>query len=221
MNLTNILDKEAFLNEKLPLDISNDDHQMEIIEIEKFLQKGNFNLEQLAEAFELNRYGKLQDYLFEKNAKKVIAYQKVGLRYVSEILFAYKEYKRINLVYKPFELPPAPVMSSLESYESCKKIVIEKYKTGKTDYFELAFYLLVDFYEFERESINLSKDEQINTCNEAEKWLKLKGIDKIKTNGGTMKELINLEIGKKDVYSLAKTYILAKFIIESHLMDEM
>lgn len=214
MNLIQTLSKEAILCEKEPIDLSNKVNEFEFREIESMLEKEKISVEQLNQAFELNRTGQLDGYLFEKNSRKVIAYQRVGHRYVSEIIFAFKGWYKYNAKAPqlPAIEPPKPI-SVKESYEICKNIIIEKYNKGQKDFFYLANFLLEDFYEFERENIDTDKDEQLYLIGEAEKWLKTK-----KTQEFELGLKIVLTIDKKDARQLAKLHLLAKHIINEYLM---
>ena len=221
MELLKLISKEAIVNEKLPLDISTEDGLFEYGEIEKFLARSNFGIGQLSEAFELNRDGKLADYLFERNSKKVIAYQKIGLRFVSEVLFGYKEYKRVNRKIEPaLELPPPAPMTIEESYKTLKAFIIEKYKKGEQDYFKLATYLLDEFYELERANIEIDLAEQKELFNEAERWLKSQQESVMTKQGYSDIDIHRAKIDKRGAHSLAKRHVLAKMIIEDYLMEQ-
>jgi len=220
MELLKLISKEAILNEKLPLDIATEDGLFEYDEIEKFLVKSNFTIDKLAEAFELNRLGKLADYLFDKNNKKVVAYQKVGLRYVSEVIFAYKEYNRSAFRITPLALPEGPKMTIEESYKTLKAFIIEKHKKGEQDLFKLATYLLDEFYELERANIEMDIAEQKELFNEAEKWLKSQQESVMMKQGYSDIDIHRAKIDKRGAYSLAKRYVLAKMIITDYLIDQ-
>ena len=220
MELLKLISKEAILNEKLPLDIATEDGLFEYGEIEKFIVKSNFTLDKLAEAFELNRLGKLADYLFDKNSKRVVAYQKVGLRYISEIIFAYKEFNRLSFKITPLELPEGPKMTIDESYKTLKAFIIEKYKKGEQDYFKLATYLLDEFYELERANIEIDIAEQKELFNEAERWLKSQQESVMTKQGYSDIDIHRAKIDKRGAHSLAKRHVLAKMIIEDYLMEQ-
>ncbi len=221
MELFKLISKEAILNEKLPLDIQTEDGMFEYDEIEKFMVKSNFTIDKLAEAFELNRLGKLADYLFDKNNKKVVAYQKVGLRYISEVIFAYKEYNRHAFRIEPLALPEGPKMTPEESYATLKGFIIEKFKKGETDYFKLATYLLDDFYELERSNIEIDIEEQKQLVLEAGNWLNVQKTALKQKEGYLLSEIVSQEIDKRDAYSLAKRYVLARMIIDNYQMDNI
>lgn len=217
MELLQLLTKEAILCEKEPLTpMGNDASMFEYNEIEAMLLKDNVSVEQLSQAFELNRKGQLDGYLFDKNNRKVVAYARVGFRYVSEVIFAFKGWYKYNAKAPilPAIEPPQPI-SAKESYEICKKVVIDKYEKGQKDYFYLANFLLADFYEFERENIEMDEDERKHLISEAEKWLCAK-----KSQEFDLGLRVVLTIDKKSARNLAKTYTLVKLIIENYLMDK-
>jgi len=222
MELLQLLNAEAIFNEKTPLNLSNEIDFVEYTKIENDILKYNLSVYDVEKAFELNRFGKLEENLFDKNSKKVVAYQKVGLRYVSEILFAYNQWLRYNIKSDAaFALPPPPPMSLEESYRILKLFVIDKYKKGETEIFKLATYLLDDFYELERANIDISEQEQKELVNEAEKWLKTQKEILMNRQGFSDVDIHRAQIDKRGAYSLAKRYVLADNIIKNHLMDEL
>lgn len=223
MELLVLLNKESILCEKTPFNLNLEDECFEYGEIEKFVNKSNISIEELQQGFELNRTGQLSDFMFEKQSKKVIAYQKIGLRYVSEVIFAFKLWQRqtksnVQIIH---ELPASPKYTIEQSYEILKGFIIDKYQKGETDFFKLATYLLDDFYELERANIEIDSQEQKELIYEAEKWLKSQKEVLLKKQGYSLREILQSEIQKSDAYSLAKRHVLAKLIIDNYLMENL
>lgn len=223
MELLLLLNKEAILCEKTPLSLKVEDEAFEYGEIEKFVNKSNISIEELQQGFELNRTGQLSDFMFEKQSKKVIAYQKIGLRYVSEVIFAFKLWQRqtksnAQVIH---ELPASPKYTIEQSYEILKGFIIDKYQKGETDFFKLASYLLDEFYEFERANIEIDEAEQKELISEAGKWLKHQKESIMKIQGYSLHDILLASIDKRSAYSLAKRHVLAKLIIDNHLMDNL
>lgn len=221
MELLQLLNSEAIFNEKPPLNLSNQIDLVEYSKIEEDILKYNLTVKDVEMAFELNRFGKLEEYLFDRGSRKVVAYQKVGLRYVSEILFAYNQWRKYNTKSDAkFELPPPAPMTLEESYKTLKAFIIEKYKKGEQDYFKLATYLLDEFYELERANIEIDIKEQKELFNEAERWLKLQQESVMAKQGYSDIDIHRAKIDKRGAHSLAKRHVLAKMIIEDYLMEQ-
>ena len=214
MNLLQIINKESFLNEKETF-TDSEECQFELNEIQKHLDRANITLDELEKAFDLNREGKLSDYTFEKNSKKVQSYTKCGLRYVSEIIFAYSGWKRNEKKYKVeiMELPEIPKMTTEESFAKISELVKKKFRDGEKDLYKLSAYIHQDFFNFIRNEIDLSIPEQQVEVDKAVRWLK--GQESIKPiNDYSITSIIKKEIKKSDARRLAMSYLVVKYILK-------